>query len=167
MILTLQRCIYPLSRRMVSQIRHLYHNNARDPSLFFLYLEGEMYVVVQFYPWFKFSFLLFIKGANFFPASLRNCINCVSLRRSFLHFISFSQFIYDSFHISLTPNIVHLLDVTFCVRLHTLWHVVACCCAKFETGHTFSPVQTDATLLANNSQHCWELLRPFARSLRV
>ena len=26
-------------------------------------------------------------------------------------------------------------------------HPVACCCAKFETGHTFSPVQTDATLL--------------------
>ena len=25
-----------------------------------------------------------------------------------------------------------------------------------------SPVQTDATLLANISPHCWELLRPFA-----
>ena len=25
-----------------------------------------------------------------------------------------------------------------------------------------SPVQTDATLLANIPQHCWELLRPFA-----
>ena len=45
--------------------------------------------------------------------------------------------------------------------------VVACCCTKFETGHTFSPVQTDAKLLANNSQHCWEVLRPFARSLSV
>ena len=52
-----------------------------------------------------------------------------------------------------------------CVRLHTLLHVVGCCCAKFETGHNFSPVQTDARLFANNSQHCWELLRPFARSL--
>ena len=41
---------------------------------------------------------------------------------------------------------------------------VACCCAKFETNQTFSPVQTDATLLAKKSQHCWELLRPFARS---
>ena len=60
-----------------------------------------------------------------------------------------------------------LLDVTCCVRLHTLLHVVGCCCAKFETGQTFRPVQTDATLLAYNSQHCWELLRPFARSLRV
>ena len=58
-----------------------------------------------------------------------------------------------------------LLDVTCCVRLHTVLYVGACCCAKFETGQTFSPVQTDATLLANNSQHCWELLRPFARSL--
>ena len=46
-------------------------------------------------------------------------------------------------------------------------HPVACCCAKFETGQTFSPVQTDVTLLAYNSQHCWELLRPFARSLTL
>ena len=33
-----------------------------------------------------------------------------------------------------------------------LLDVVAFCCAKFETGHTFNPVQTDVTLLANNSQ---------------
>ena len=46
-----------------------------------------------------------------------------------------------------------------------LLNVVACCCAKFETGDTFSPVQMDATLLANNSKNYWELLRPFARSL--
>ena len=32
-----------------------------------------------------------------------------------------------------------LLDVTCCVRLHNLLHVVACCCAKFETGQTFQP----------------------------
>ena len=36
------------------------------------------------------------------------------------------------------------------------------CCAKFETA---GPVQTDATLFANNSQHFWELLRPFSLSL--
>ena len=60
-----------------------------------------------------------------------------------------------------------LLDVTCCVRLHILLHGVGCCCAKFETGQTFRPVQTDATLLAYNSQHCWELLRPFACSLTV
>ena len=29
-----------------------------------------------------------------------------------------------------------------------------------------SRVQTDATLCANNSQHCWELLRPFVRSFK-
>ena len=56
------------------------------------------------------------------------------------------------------------LDVTCCVRLNNLLHVVASCCAKFETNQTFSPVQTDATLLAKKSQHCWELLNPFARS---
>ena len=36
-----------------------------------------------------------------------------------------------------TPNIV---DVTCCVSLHTLLHVVESCCAKFETGQTFSYV---------------------------
>ena len=35
-----------------------------------------------------------------------------------------------------------------------LLDVVARCCAEFETGQTFSPVQTDATLVAYNSQHC-------------
>ena len=49
--------------------------------------------------------------------------------------------------------------------MHTLLHAVACCCTKFETSQTLSPVQTDATLLADKSQHyCWELLRPFARN---
>ena len=43
-----------------------------------------------------------VEVLDFFQASLRNCLNCVSLRRSYLHFISFPQFIYDSFHISLT-----------------------------------------------------------------
>ena len=32
-----------------------------------------------------------------------------------------------------------LLDVTCCIRLHTLLHVVAYCCAKFETSQTFQP----------------------------
>ena len=36
-----------------------------------------------------------------------------------------------------------LLDVTCCPRLHILLHVVASCCAKFETVQTFSYVQTD------------------------
>ena len=45
-----------------------------------------------------------------------------------------------------------------------LLDVVACCCAKFETGQTFRPVQTDATLLADNSQL---FLRPFALSLKL
>ena len=48
-----------------------------------------------------------------------------------------------------------------------LLDVVACCCAKFETGQTFSPVQTGATMLASKSRHCWELLRPFARSFTL
>ena len=43
-----------------------------------------------------------------------------------------------------------MLDVTCCVFLHTLLRVVGSCRAKFDTGQTFSPVQTDATLLTNN-----------------
>ena len=31
-----------------------------------------------------------------------------------------------------------LLNVTCCVRLHTLLHVFGSCCAKFETGRTLS-----------------------------
>ena len=38
-----------------------------------------------------------------------------------------------------------LLDVTCCIRLHTLLHVVGSSCAKFETGQTLSCVKTDAT----------------------
>ena len=43
-----------------------------------------------------------------------------------------------------------MLDVTRCVCVHTLLRVVGSCRAKFDTGQTFSPVQTDATLLTNN-----------------
>ena len=38
-----------------------------------------------------------------------------------------------------------LLNITCCVCLHTLLRVVESCCAKFETGQTFSHVRTDAT----------------------
>ena len=58
---------------------------------------------------------------------------------------------------------VLLRVVAYCCML---LHAVGCCCAKFETGQTFSTVQTGATLLANKSQRCWELLRPFARNLK-
>ena len=63
-----------------------------------------------------------------------------------------------------------LLDVTCCVRLFTLLRVVGCWCVllrKVWNQSNFRPVHTDATLLAYNSQHCWELLRPFARSLSI
>ena len=32
-----------------------------------------------------------------------------------------------------------LLDVTCCVRLHTMLHAVVSCRVKFETGQTFEP----------------------------
>ena len=82
---------------------------------------------------------------------------------------------------------LHVASV--CTPCCMLLDVVACCCAKFETGQTFSPVQTDATLLdvvvcccaslkpikllapCKRTQHCWlttpnivgcYMLRPFA-----
>ena len=78
-----------------------------------------------------------------------------------------------------------LLDVTCCVHLHTLLHVVACCYAEFETSQTFQPTTpnisfatwSQRTLITHGlqrlmgcilptmhcrSQHCWELLHSFA-----
>ena len=43
-----------------------------------------------------------VEVLDFFQASLRNCINCVHCDDHFFIFISFPQFIYDLFHISLT-----------------------------------------------------------------
>ena len=43
-----------------------------------------------------------VEVLNFFQASLRNCINCVHCDDHFFIFISFPQFIYDLFYISLT-----------------------------------------------------------------
>ena len=56
------------------------------------------------------------------------------------------------------------LNIVGCYMFRPFTHSVACCCTKFETGQTFSPVQTNATLLASNSQNWWESLRPFARN---
>ena len=55
-----------------------------------------------------------------------------------------------------------LLGPTCCVRLHgttTMFALVGTCCVQFETGQTFRPIQTDTTLLANNTQECCDLLR--------
>ena len=51
-----------------------------------------------------------------------------------------------------------LLAVTCCVRLHTLLHVVGCCCAKFETGQIFPPTTPTFLLLRDRrsvAQQCW------------
>jgi len=82
--------------------------------------------------------------------------------------------------------ILHVAFVfTSCCMLSS---VVGSCCVRFETCQTFNYLQTDATspniigptmlgvvafVLAvvrkrcNNSEQCWELLRPFARSFRL
>ena len=55
-----------------------------------------------------------------------------------------------------------LLDVTCYVCLYILLHVVRCCCAKFETGQTFSYAQTDATTPSNVGSCLPTVLPPFA-----
>ena len=51
----------------------------------------------------------------------------------------------------LLANIVPtLLGVTCCVRLHTLLHVVACCCAKSETSQTFEPTTPNISLFRDH-----------------
>ena len=56
-----------------------------------------------------------------------------------------------------------LLDVTCCVYLHTLLHVVA---RSLKPVKLLSPVQTDGTLFANNSNIVgFYMLRPFAHPI--
>ena len=51
-----------------------------------------------------------------------------------------------------------LLDVTCCVSLQTLLHVVGCCCVKFETVKLFSPHLPTLLLFRDHrsvAQQCW------------
>ena len=67
------------------------------------------------------------------------------------------------------PNIVGqqlstLLDVTCCVRLHTLLHwSVACCCAKFEAGQTFQPTTPNISFVPWSPKRSATMLDPFAQ----
>ena len=59
---------------------------------------------------------------------------------------------------------LHVASV--CTPCCMLLDVVACCFAKFETGQTFSYVQTDVTT-PNNAGSCWPtVLHPFAHGFR-
>ena len=55
------------------------------------------------------------------------------------------------------------LDVKCCVRLHTLLHVVACCCAKFETGQTFQSTTPNISFVPWSPKRSPTMLDPFAR----
>ena len=53
--------------------------------------------------------------------------------------------------------------MSVCKPCCMMLHVVGSCCAKYETGQTFSYVQTDA-ITTNNVGSCWpKMLRSFAR----
>ena len=55
-------------------------------------------------------------------------------------------------------------NIVGCYMLRPFTQPVACCCAKFETGQTFSYVQTDATTPNIAGPKSWELLRPLPSS---
>ena len=88
----LQRCLNPWPRdtgAMLYQLsywRHWLHSSAGGASHRYREVTGSNTVEVL----------------NFFQASLRNCINYVHCDDHFFFFISFPQFIYDLFHMSLT-----------------------------------------------------------------
>ena len=58
------------------------------------------------------------------------------------------------------------LDVTCCVRLHTLLHVVGSCCAKFETGQTFQPTTPNISFAPWSPKRSATMLDPFAQLLQ-
>ena len=58
------------------------------------------------------------------------------------------------------------LDVTCCVRLHTLLHVVGSCCAKFETGQTFQPTTPNISFVPWSPKRSATMLDPFAQLLQ-
>ena len=56
-----------------------------------------------------------------------------------------------------------LLNVTCCVRLHTLLHVVASCCTKFEAGQTFQPTTPNISFVLWSPKRSATMLDPFAQ----
>ena len=58
-----------------------------------------------------------------------------------------------------------MLDVTCCVCLHTLSHVVACCCSKFDTGQSFEPATPNISFVPWSPKHSATMLDPFATAL--
>ena len=59
-----------------------------------------------------------------------------------------------------------LLDVTCCARLHTLLHVVGCCCVllrKVETGQTFQPTTRNISFVPRSPKRSATMLDPFAQ----
>ena len=63
-----------------------------------------------------------------------------------------------------------LLDVTCCVRLHTLLHVVGCCCVllrKVWTGQTFQPTTPNISFVPWSPKRRTTMLDPFAQVFRT
>ena len=72
-----------------------------------------------------------VEVLKFFQASLRNCINCVHCDDHFFIFISFPQFIYDLFHISLTLNASYFVCLSSCCWLPNEVSFKQMCCLPY------------------------------------
>ena len=60
---------------------------------------------------------------------------------------------------------LHVAPICTLTLLLLFLCVVGSCCAKFETGQTFSHGQMGVTIPNIVGQQCWKLLLPFALSL--
>ena len=80
-----------------------------------------------------------VEVLNLFQASLRNCINCVHCVNHF--FISFPQFTYDLFHISLTI-----------LKQLKEWHVIVSC---NQSGETLQVASTQPCMEAAHKRTNW------------
>ena len=84
----LTRCFYMTVMKTISALVYIYNTIVNWISIRFCETDHLPLLIISWY--------------FYFPASFRNCINCVHCDDHFFVFIPFPQFIYDLFHISLT-----------------------------------------------------------------
>ena len=63
--------------------------------------------------------------------------------------------------VTLLANNSHTMDVTCCVCLHSLLHVVGSCWTKFETGQAFDPATPNISLVPWSPKRSATTLDPF------
>ena len=85
--------------------------------------------------WWQMSDIRRLISGVWYQASLRSGINCVHCDNHFFIFISFPQFIYDLFQISLTKNIIILINAKKpMMAFFTLLTVNVCSCVPWNAS---------------------------------